>query len=174
MAVGTLILPIGAATLPDDSTDNAPCAITRAQSTAAANPKAHWLQAVFDADTQEHMMWGFRMAQDYASAPILKVIYKMASATTAEVIIGVQVANEADGVQIDTIAFNTADVSSATTVPGTAGFSDTISLTLSNGDVDLAAGDFVVLMLYRDADAAGDDATGDMEVIAVSLEYTTS
>ena len=48
-----------------------------------------------------------------------------------------------------------------------------ISLTLTNADT-VAAGDFVVLYLARDVAAGGDTATGDMEVIAVSLEYTTT
>ncbi len=174
MATGTIVLPIGAATPPDGTSGNIAPAIQQGKS-SASSPTPHHLEAAFDAAVEEQLQWSFRMPQDYASAPVLKVQYKMASATTLEVIIASRIAAVSDGdsQDVDANAFGTVNTSSAITVPGTVGHLDEISLALSNAD-SLAAGDFIILLLARDADASGDDATGDMEVVAVSLEYTTS
>jgi hypothetical protein len=174
MATGSILLTPQSAILPDGSTDNAAPALQRAKSSAAA-PTPYLYQLVFDATTDEMCMWSFRMPADYASAPVLKVQYKMASATTAEVIIEAHVAAVSDGdaQDVDANGFGTVNTSAATTVPGTAGHLDEISLSLTNND-SLAAGDFTIVRLARDANNAGDDAAGDMEVVAVTLEYTTA
>lgn len=174
MATGTVLLPIGAATLPDSSANNAAPAIQRVKSTAGA-PTPFFLQAAFDDTTVEMLMWSFRMPQDYASAPVLKVQYKMAATNADEVIIEgrIMAVSDGDNQDVDADAFAAANTSAAITVPGTIGWMDEISLALANDD-GLAAGDFIIVYLARDADAAGDDAAGDMEVVAVSLEYTTT
>jgi len=119
-------------------------------------------------------MWSFRMPADYSSAPVLKVQFKMVSATTGNVIIEGRLAAVTDGdsQDVDAKAFGSANTSSATAVPGTAGFMKEISLTLTNAD-SVAAGDFVVVYLARDAANGSDTATGDMEVIGVAITYTT-
>lgn len=174
MATGTILLPIGAAILPDGSASNAAPAIQRVKSSAAA-PTPYFLQAAFDASTVEQMMWSFRMPQDYVSAALLQVQYKMASATSGNVVIEGRIAAVSDGdaQDVDAKGLGSANASSATAVPATAGYLDQISLALPNSD-SLVANDFAVVYLARDADNASDTATGDMEVVAVSLEYTTS
>lgn len=173
MATGSIPLSPGAAILPDGSASNAAPAVQRVKSSATA-PGPYFLQLAFDAATREQVSWALRMPADYASAPVLKVQYKMTSATSGNVIIEGRVAAVSDGdsTDIDAKAFGTANTSSATAVPATAGFLDEISLTLTNAD-SLAAGDYVVLYLARDAANGSDTATGDMEVIAASLQYTT-
>lgn len=170
----TVVLPIGGAMLPDGSASNAAPAIQRVKSSASA-PSPHFLQLAFDASTDEMCYWSFRMPADYASGPVLKVQYKMASATSGNVIISGRLAAVSDGdsTDVDAKALGTDNTSSATAVPGTAGYLDEISLTLTNAD-SVAAGDYVIVRLARDADNASDTATGDMEVVAVSLEYTAS
>lgn len=174
MATGTILLPIGAAIIPDGSASNAAPAIQRVKSSAGA-PTPYFLQAAFDASTDEILMWSFRMPADYASSPVLKVQYKMASATSGDVIIAgyVMAVTPGDAQDVDADAFATVNTSSATTVPGTAGYLGEISLTLTNAD-SVAAGDFVVVRLSRDADNGSDTATGDMEVVAVAIQYTTA
>ena len=174
MATGTIVLPVGAATLPDGSASNAAPAVQRVKSSAAA-PTPYFLQLAFDASTEEQAMWSFRMPADYASAPVLKVLYKMASATANGVVIEGRLAavSDPDAQDVDAKAFAAANTSSTSTVPGTAGHMNEISLSLTNAD-SVAAGDFVVVYLARDVAAGGDTATGDMEVIAVSIEYTTT
>ncbi|MER7206332.1 hypothetical protein ABT340_04635 [Streptosporangium sp. NPDC000239] len=171
MATGTITLPLSAATLPDGSSSNAAPALQRVKSSAAA-PSPYFLQAAFDATTKEQIMWSFRMPVDYASGPVLKVQYKMASATTGNVIVEGRIAAVSDGdaTDVDAKAFGSANSSSAITVPATAGYLDEITLTLTNAD-SLAAGDFVIVYLARDA--VSDTATGDMEVVAVAVDYTT-
>jgi len=175
MATGSIILPIAAATLPDGSANNAAPAIQRVKS-SGADPKPFFLQAAFDAGTDEMLHWSFRMPANYASAPVLKVLFKMASATSGNVIIEGRVVaiTPGDATDLDADAFATTNTSSATAVPATtAGKIGEISLALTNED-SAAAGDFVIIYLRRDADNGSDTATGDMEVVAVSLDYTTT
>lgn len=174
MAVGNLLLPIGAAILPDGSASNAAPAIQRVKSSAAA-PTPYFLQAAFDASTDEMLFWSLRMPDDYASAPVLKVQYKMASATSGNLILDayVMAVTDGDATDVDANDFATVNTSATTAVPGTAGHLDEISITLTNAD-SVAAGDFVVVRLGRDADNGSDTATGDCEVVAVTLAYTTT
>lgn len=174
MATGSISLSVGAAVLPDGTASNAAPAIQRVKSSAAA-PSPYFLQALFDAGTKEQCMWSFRMPPDYASAPVLKVQYKMVSATSGNVVIEGRIAAVSDGdaTDVDAKAFGTANTSAATAVPATAGHLDEISLTMTNAD-SVAAGDFVIVYLARDAANASDTATGDMEVVAAALTYTTT
>jgi hypothetical protein len=74
MATGSVILPIGAATLPDGTAGNAAPALLRVQGTEA-NPKKHFLAASFDPTTDEHVWWSFRMPANYASGGALKLLW---------------------------------------------------------------------------------------------------
>jgi len=174
MATGSVLLTPGAAILPDGSASNAAPAVQRVKSSAAA-PSPYFLQLAFDAATKEQAMWSFRMPADYSSAPVLKVQYKMTSATSGNVIIEGRIAAVTDGdaTDVDAKAFGSANTSSATAVPGTAGHVDEISLTMTNAD-SVAAGDFAVVYLARDAANASDTAAGDMEVVNAALTYTTA
>lgn len=174
MATGSILLPVEAAVFPDGSASNAFPALGLVKSSASA-PTPYFYQLSFDASTEEQCMWSFRVPDNYASAPVLKVIYKMATATTGNVIIESRLAAVSDGdaTDLDAKAFSTANTSAATAVPGTAGHIDVITLTMTNAD-SLAAGDFAILYLNRDAANGSDTATGDMEVVAVSLTYTTT
>jgi hypothetical protein len=169
-----ILLPIEAATLPDDSTGNKAAAIERKKSSAGA-PSPHFMQALFDADTEEFLYWSFRIPGDYSSGLTAKIQYKMASATSGKVDFDVALMAVSDGDSQDVDADSMSTVNSGDeTVPGTAGYLGEISITLTNVD-NLAAGDFVVIYLKRDADdGTNDTATGDCEVIAFSLEYTPS
>lgn len=172
MATGTISLPIGAAVLPDGTATNAAPAIQRVKSSASA-PGPYFLQLAFDASTKEQANWGFRMPSDYASAPAMKVQYKMTSATTGAVVFEGRIAaiTSGDATDADAKAFATTNTVTDT-VAGTAGFMKEASVTLTNAD-SVAAGDFVVAYLSRDAANGSDTATGDCEVIAVAITYTT-
>lgn len=130
---------------------------------------------LFDDTTDEIIHWTFRLPENYASAPILKLQYSMASATSGNVIVACQVmaVSDGDAQAVDSDSYDTVNTSSATAVPATAGYMDEISLTLTNAD-SVAAGDWVALKMSRDANHASDTAAGDLELIAASLEYTTS
>lgn len=160
MATGTILLPILAAVA--DATN--PPALSF---TTANRP---YLE--FDDTTDELCSWHFRMPVNYASDATIKVIYSMTSATTNVVAVRTELMAIADGEDIDTDNFSTVEASDDDTVPGTAGLSGEISDVLTTPTI--AAGDYVALRLGRENATSGTNATGDMEVWAVSLEYTTT
>lgn len=174
MATGQLDLPVAAAMMPDGSTNNAAPGLQRVKSSASA-PSPHFLQLVFDASTDEMCYWQTRMPPDYASAPVMKVQYKMASATSGAVRFEGRVAavTPGDATDLDAEALATTN-SAGDTVPSTAGYLKEASISLTNAD-SLTAGDFVIFSLRRDADGTTgtDDAAGDCEVLEVACEYTT-
>jgi len=160
MATGTIILPILAASL--DASN--PPGLDYSQN----RPKL-----LFDDTTPEIAYWVFRMPSNYSSALTAKIQYSMASATANEVEfeVSVMAVSDGDSQDLDSDSYDTANSGSAT-VPGTAGYLDEISISLSSND-SVAAGDWCAVKLARDADdGTNDDATGDAEVWAVSLEYT--
>lgn len=173
MATGSVLLPIAAATLPDGTANNLAPAIQRVKSSAGA-PAPFFLQAAFDAASQELMHWSFRMPADYASAPVAKIQFKMASATTGNVVVGVRVAaiSDGDATDVDAKALAASNDSGAVAVPATAGFLKEVSIALATND-SLAAGDYVTIMFKRTAADVNDTATGDLELIAFTLQYTT-
>jgi hypothetical protein len=175
MATSSVLLAIGAATPPDGSAGNAAPAIQAVKSSAAA-PSIHFLQAAFDAATDEMLYWTFRMPDDYASGPLLKGQYGMASATTGAVRFEGRIAAITPGDATDKDAKALATTNSVgDTVAATAGYVKEFSITLTNAD-SLAPGDWVTVMLRRDADGTTgtDDATGDCEVGNAALVYTTT
>lgn len=159
MVTATLVLPI-----PADFDDTVPPGLEFQNNIPVL---------LFDDTADEICYWRFRVPANYASAPVLKLLYSMASATTLEVIVGAELWANADGEAAGAENYDTVNTSAAITVPGTAGFQDTISLTLTNND-GMAAGEMLSIRFRRDANNAGDDATGDMELLAASLEYTTT
>ena len=174
MATGTILLCIGAAVLPDGSSNNAAAGIQRVKSSGGVH-NSHFLQATLDASTDEFLFWSFRMPVDYSSGLTLKAPYKMASATSGNVLLQAYVAAVSDGdlQDIDAKAFATVNLSAAKAVPGTAGYPDEIVLALTNDD-GVVAGDWVCVEVGRDADNGSDTATGDMELLDCALEYTAA
>lgn len=97
----------------------------------------------------------------------------MASATSGAVGFQAQVEAITDGDATDldaTTSFDSVNNSASTTVPGTAGYIDQISITLTNAD-SLAVADYFRLSLNRDADGSAitDSATGDVYVLGVEF-----
>ena len=176
-AVGTkyIILPIDGATLPDDSAGNKSAAVERKKSSAGA-PSPHFMQVLFDDTTEEFLYWSFRFPGDYGSGLTAKIQYKMENALASSGSVYFDVAlmavSPGDAQDVDADSMDTVNSGNAT-VPGTVGYLGEISITLTNID-SLAAGDFIVLYLKRDADNVSDTATGDAEVIGFSIEYIPS
>jgi len=168
-------LPISSCYLPDDSTGSAAAQVQRRTSSDATDPQLFWTEALFDDTTNEHIYFEFAMPDNYASAPVVDVWYKMASAAVNEVIFGaaIHAASDGDAADMDAEALGTTNDSGATTVPGTAGYPDVCSITMSNID-SLAANDRVILEVHRHADHADDDAAGDAEVFLVVLRWTST
>lgn len=128
---------------------------------------------LFDDTTPEGIYFQFRMPSDYSSSPVLKLVYSMASATTGTIELEASVWAASDGEDVDTESYDTINTATET-VPGTAGLSSDLSVTLTNAD-SLAAGDLVRVKLFRDADdGTNDTATGDLELRAATLEYAAA
>src|SRR6185295_8654133 len=100
MAVGTVILSPGAAVLSDGSANNLAPAIQRVKS-SGADPKPIFLQLAFDAAQSEYAHWSFQLPSNYASAILLRGKFKMASATSGNVIVESRVAAITDGDSTD-------------------------------------------------------------------------
>ncbi len=124
----------------------------------------------FDPSTDETCYWTFIAPQGLTGTLIAVITYMMASAVSGAVYFqaALEAVTDGDATDLDaTTSFDTANSGNAT-VPGTAGYIDQISITLTNND-SVAAGDLVRLALNRDADNASDNATGDAYVLAVEF-----
>jgi hypothetical protein len=124
----------------------------------------------FDASTDESTFWTGIAPQGLTGTITVIVHYIMASAVTG--VVYFQAALEAitpgDAVDLDAgDSFDTTNSGNGS-VPATAGYEQTISITMTNAD-SIAAGDYFRLRLNRDADNASDTAAGDCYVLAVEL-----
>jgi hypothetical protein len=124
----------------------------------------------FDASTDESCYWTAIAPQNLSGALTAVVYYVMASATSGAV--AFQLALEAitptDALDLDaTTGFATA-TDSGDSVPATAGYMSGQIVTLANTD-SIAPADLFRLRFNRDADHAGDTATGDMLVLAIEF-----
>jgi hypothetical protein len=174
MATGTILLLPNAAVMPDGTASNLAPAMQRVKSSGTA-PGVYLLQLAFDAAADEWCTWSFRCPADYASGPIVKIQYKMTSATTGAVVWDARLGTQGTGASTSLNAKVFASANTATpTVPATtAGKIGESSITMTNDD-SMAVGDFAVLRVSRVGSSGSDTATGDAELIAVVLEYTTT
>jgi hypothetical protein len=126
----------------------------------------------FDTTTQETAIWSGVMPTGYAGGGITVAVFvAMTSATSGTVGFDVSIERiDASSLDIDADSFATAQTITATTVPGTSGQILKLSVNIANGaDMDsLAAGEAFRLRIRRDV--ANDTATGDAEVLRVTLE----
>lgn len=123
----------------------------------------------YDASTNETAYWTFAAPQGITTPLTLIVTYIMASATANDVDLDAAIEAVSDGDSVDLDAgtsFDSVNSTDNTTVPGTAGYIDQISITLTNAD-SIAAGDYCRISLARDA--ASDTAAGDMYVLSAEL-----
>lgn len=127
----------------------------------------------FDAATDETAYWTDIAPQGLTGTLTLVITYGMASATSGTVGLQAQIEAVSDGDVTDldaTTSFDTVNNSASTTVPGTAGQIDQISITLTNAD-SLAAADYYRISVNRDANGSAitDSATGDLYLLAIEL-----
>jgi hypothetical protein len=174
VATSTIVLPVGAATLPDGSSGNAAPAMERVQGTES-NPKKHVLAARFDAATEEFLYWAFRMPADYVSGGAVKIQWGSITAVTSTNVVWKAAIGAVTPADADTpIEHARAAASSATSANNTteAGRLTEASITLANLD-SVAAGDYVFLCISRDAANGSDTLAEDARLFAASLEYTS-
>ena len=127
----------------------------------------------FDASTDETCYWTDIAPTSLTGSLTIVITYAMASATSGTVgfQIGVEAITDGDSTDTDSAtSFDTLTNSASTTVPGTAGFIDQITIALANTD-GLAPADYFRVSLNRDADGSAitDSATGDCYVLGVEF-----
>jgi hypothetical protein len=173
MATGQIQLHVAAAALPDGSTSNTPPVLALRKGSEAA-PAKFFRVAQFDASTRQDLWWAFTVPQNYASAPILRIQW-FANATAGSVVwggrIGAVTAADADTPVEHAMATATTVTTAANTTEALRLVDSTI--TLANLD-SVAVGDLVFVNLYRDAANGSDTTTVAAEVIAASIDYTTT
>lgn len=127
----------------------------------------------YDAATDEAAYWTDVAPQGLTGTLTLLITYCMASATSGTVGLQAQIEAISDGDTVDVdsaTSFDTVNNSASTTVPGTAGFIDQITITLTNVD-SIAAADLYRISVNRDADGSAitDSASGDLYLLAIEL-----
>jgi hypothetical protein len=122
----------------------------------------------FDAATAETAYFSGIVPVGWTGTITAYIYYMMASATSGKVdfTVAVEAVTPGDALDMDAgDSFDTANTITAPTVPGTAGYMNVVSCTLTNNDSS-AAGDYIRFSLVRDAtDATNDTATGDAYVL---------
>lgn len=125
----------------------------------------------FDASTSETAYWTFVAPQGITGTLTAVISYAMASATTGGVAFAVALEAISSGDALDTDAatsFDSVNTGTDAAVPGTAGYMEQISITLTNAD-SIAAGDLVRVSVARAVANGADTATGDCYLIACEI-----
>ena len=123
----------------------------------------------FDAATDESAVFVGSIPQGATLTSGIKVIisWSATSATSGDCVWGTQW-EKTTGQDIDSDGFDTA-TTATTTTNAASGYINTTAITCTSID-SLAAGDCFRLKVYRNAAAAGDTMTGDVELIAVEIQ----
>jgi len=120
----------------------------------------------FDATTAETCYWTFVAPQGLTGTKTFVISYSMASATTGGVAfdVSVEAITSGDATDLDaTTSFATTNTGTDAGVPGTAGYMEQISITLTNDD-SMAAADYLRISVMRAVSNGTDTATGDCYV----------
>lgn len=129
------------------------------------------VKRLFDATQEEKHSWQFCMPANYSSGPALVLTWAMASATAGNVVLTGRVKAVTPNTEnIDTATY-AADNDMTVAVPGTGGYTKRTSISLTNND-SVAADDFVQVEFARKGNSGSDTASGDLELLAVKLEYS--
>ena len=122
-----------------------------------------------DDTTDETAYWTFVAPQGLSGALSVNIHYICANATTGTAAFQAALEAISDGDAVDLDAGTSFDTPNAGTgtVPGTNGYIDVISITLTNDD-SIAPGDYVRLALNRDVSA--DSVANDLAVLLVELQ----
>lgn len=128
----------------------------------------------FDATTKEAAVFSGVMPRNYGNGGVTVYIhYAMSSATSNDIDWDASFERIGDQQQdIDSDGFAAANSVDTTTVPGTSGNVDIVSIAFTNGaDMDsIVAGEAFRLKIERDA--PNDSAAGDAELLAVEIKET--
>lgn len=176
VTTASILLDPGSATLPDGSTNNAPPALSRVKGTGTGSLSSVTFTtlASFDPTTPNHLWWAFTMPVNYASGPALRVHWG-ANATSGSVVWGAQIGAITPTDADTPFEHNMATGTSVTTAANTTEAKRLVESVISFANLDsLAAGDLILVHLYRDAANGSDTCTVTGDVLAATLEYVTT
>jgi hypothetical protein len=124
----------------------------------------------FDAATDETCFWQFIAPSGITTPIYADIYYSMASATTNNVVmeVAVEAVTAGDALNVNTTSSFAATNSVTDAVPGSTGYLDSVTVTLTNND-SIEPGDKCRLQFNRDANNASDTATGDMYLWSIVL-----
>lgn len=124
----------------------------------------------FDDSTDESAFWHWTMPDAYDAGTVDVTFYWEAAEVTGDVIWAAQAA----GVAPDSAEDIDPSLGVAQTVTDTAqaNANDLASAVISSWNPSWAAGDYITLKVYRDADAVGDTMSGDARLVKVKIEYS--
>jgi hypothetical protein len=132
------------------------------------------LNLSFSGSTNQNAIFQAVMPRHYGGGGVTVYLhYAMATETSGDVDWDVAFERIGDGQQdIDSDGFATVQSVDNTTVPGTAGFVDIVSIAFTNGAQmdNVAVGEYFRIQVTRDA--ASDTSTGAAELVAVEIKET--
>lgn len=171
-----MVLPIGAATLPDGSSGNAAPQIERIQGTES-NPKKHYLAGRFDPATEEFLYWTFMLPHEAAAAPTftLRLVWASVTAITATNVVwggrisAVTAADADTPIEHAQAAQQTVTSANNTTEAGRA---IAAAIAFTNAQADGATADDEVFVAVSRVAASGSDTLAeDARLIGVELTF---
>lgn len=135
---------------------SSPCAISNSTLSVTSS-------LLCDAATNESVTYSTVLTPYVSSSLKVDIQYSMVSATSGDVVLISSVAciTPGDSQDVDTKTFGTG-ASVTSTVPGTAGYMKSATITGINDSC--ASGDLLAVYIERTGAAAGDTATGDIEI----------
>ena len=176
MTIHSIPLPAAAWYPSNDASSFASARIQLKQSSVAV-PSPRYLEWIFDTTATEYLLCDFIVPQNFVSSPSVRVYYKMTTGIANEVMWGVALAAVTDGdaQDMDADAFASTGATATVTVPGTAGYLDVATISISTADDDgMVAGDHLNLLLFRDPAGPGSDADSDAEFLGADFRYSDS
>lgn len=129
------------------------------------------VKRLFDDSQEEKHSWQFCIPSNYSSGPVLVITFSMVSDNSGNVVLTGRVKAVTPNTEDIDAATYDADNDVTTSIPGTLGYTKRVNITLTNND-SLAADDFVQVEFARKGNSGSDTATGDLELLAVKLEYS--
>ncbi len=179
MAIGTIILPIGMAMLPDGTANNSPPKIQRVKGSVGSSPP-YLLTAVFSHSSTQFMDWSLRLPSNYTPGSLIfrlqfyafnslpgsiawmfnYAAVKPGTANSSITAMSMSATYSSNGVEIST---------------ATAGDLMEVDWTTVSSDTVSVPGAFLLIRLSRDGtNTVTDTSTADASVVSALLEYTPS
>jgi hypothetical protein len=123
----------------------------------------------FDPTTKESCWWKFACPAFSGTPEVIISYYMTNAAGDVDLDVEVEAISDGDTIDMDSAeSFDTANVVDGTPVPGTQGYPDQVTVTLTNDD-GMAADDMLRIQISRDA--PNDSSAGELHFVMAHLKY---